>query len=174
MTELTIDVPRLRKELEYVTTHREQWLQGEWIHRTACGTVGCLAGNVALNAGYVPVYERGRYATAARVRLPHGHGVRPVANVAAEVLGLSVGQATELFAATNTLYRLWELASMFTGGEIEIPADVLDELRGQTEPPPNGYRLVAANVAAASAIQRAARARRHQAIVSHRVASCRA
>lgn len=163
MTERMIDVPRLRKELEYVTAHRAQWLQGTWFHRTACGTVGCLAGNTALNAGYVPVYERGKTTTTSVVRLPHEHYVRDVADVAAEVLGLDDDQAHELFAATNTLHDLWLRASDFTDGEIEVPAEVEDELRGAVDRPATGYDVVERNYQAGNALRYRLRERRWRA-----------
>lgn len=163
MTELTIDVPRLRKELEYVTAHREQWSQGTWLHRTSCGTVGCFAGNVALNAGYLPVYERSKHTTTLTVRLSHEHDDRHVADVAAEVLGLSVKQLNSLFAATNTLYDLWNLASLFTNGEIEVPAEVEAEKCGDVERPASGYEVVERNHQAGNALRTRLRERRWRA-----------
>jgi hypothetical protein len=55
-------------------------------------------------------------------------GKRHVADVARELLGLpedSLCHGSRLFAGGNSLYRLWELASQYTGGQIQIP----DELR---------------------------------------------
>lgn len=145
MTELTIDVPRLRKELEYVTAHRAQWKQGAWIQRTACGTVGCLAGNIVLNAGYRPVFATSKHistksvvaATAASYAVE-----QRVADVAADVLGLDNEQAAKLFFPENSLLELWTLASEFTGGEIQVPAEVLAEAEND-DYVPNGYNLVA-------------------------------
>jgi hypothetical protein len=166
MTELTVDVPRLRKELEYVTAHREQWLQGTWIHRTACGTVGCLAGNTTLNAGYVPAFTGRKYAVTSFVRLAHEHDERLIVDVAAEVLGLDDYQANALFAATNSLYDLWKIASEITNGEIEVPADVLAETRGEVKPPADGDVLTYLNNRAGLALRRQRHERRRRRAVN--------
>lgn len=117
----TIDVARLRKELEYVTANRHQWSQGTWLTRTTCGTVGCLAGNTVLNAGYRPVYRPGVCHT---TEVEVGDGVEHVKHVATELLGLTREQSRQLFFVGNSLYRLWHLASRFTDGEIQVAPDV--------------------------------------------------
>lgn len=128
MTELVVDAPRLRKELEYVTAHRDRWLQGAWIQSTPCGTVGCLAGNTVMNAGYQPHFDGDRATTQfVRDDAASPASERHVADVAADLLGLDTLQANQLFAATNSLYELWAIASEFTNGEIEIPPEVRDE-----------------------------------------------
>lgn len=132
MTEPAIDVPRLRKELEYVTNHPEHWRQNQWLKQTACGTVGCLAGNTVLHAGGEPLFGAGGarvdQATYARVEL---NGVTrnavAVSTAARELLGLDRDQADVLFHPLNGLHRLWSLASRFTHGEIQVPPDVEPE-----------------------------------------------
>lgn len=119
---MSIDVPLLRKELEYITAHREHWNQGTWLNAadTSCGTVGCLAGNTLLHTGNVECYSvvetRKVYYT-------------PIGQwswgwEAKKVLGLSICQADHLFYEHNTLHDLWRLANEYTSGEIEIPLEV--------------------------------------------------
>lgn len=132
-----IDVARLRKELEFITAHRERWNQLRWIQRptdaaTECGTTGCLAGNTVLNAGYEPVFGIAlcRPGEAGHVRVEGRRDPRTVLAVASELLGLDSFQADRLFYPTNTLLDLWLLAARFTDGEVEVPEDVRREHLG--------------------------------------------
>lgn len=120
---MTIDVPRLRKELEFITAHRDRWLQTTWLEHAQCGTVGCLAGNTVLNAGYEPFYEGGMRSTS-YVRDAEQTRTYWIRDLATELLGLTERQADDLFRSTNTLYDLWWIASELTNGEIQVPADV--------------------------------------------------
>jgi hypothetical protein len=129
-----IDVPRLRKELEFVTANRDLWEQGCWIGRAECGTVACLAGWTVLHAGYGP-YER----NLAFVRLPvddplrsrvrviptstSDAGLANVDDVARELLGLTGYQAVWLFHPLNDLAELWRAAAAMTDGEVEVPPE---------------------------------------------------
>lgn len=120
-----INVELLRKNLEYVTAHRDQWDQSYWIQRTWCGTTACLAGTVVLNEGYRPVPETREQRDVGLVTDSAG-SVDWVDNVARKLLGLDESQAYVLFSGTNSLHRLWELASSWTDGAIEVPVDVQD------------------------------------------------
>lgn len=121
-----IDVPRLRKELEFITAHPERWNQSAWIQRTECGTTGCLAGNTVLHAGYQPLFGHGlvRPDQAAHVRRLDGDGEQLVDDVAQRLLGLTDREASELFHPLNTLHDLWWVAADLTDGELQVPADV--------------------------------------------------
>jgi hypothetical protein len=120
-----IDVPRLRKELEFITAHRERWLQNTWVSRTECGTVGCLAGNIVLNAGYRPFYDADRDSTSyVRDGERSSTNTYWIRDLATSILGLTERQADDLFRSSNTLYELWWIASELTHGEIQVPADV--------------------------------------------------
>jgi hypothetical protein len=120
---VTIDVPRLRKELEFVTDNRQRWLQNTWLSRVECGTVGCLAGNVVLNAGYQPYFEGNRQSTS-YVRDAERSRTYWIRELATELLGLTERQADDLFRSTNSLLDLWEVAAELTDGEIQVPVDV--------------------------------------------------
>jgi hypothetical protein len=134
-----VNVPELRKELEHITAHPEEWTQGSWIlstSRTACGTMGCLAGNAALHNGWAPCDERGR-----KAKLPHlrftgtehfefvvrDGNVRTVPYAAREVFGLTSNEANVLFNANNKLIDLWQFAELLTDGELRTPPDVVEE-----------------------------------------------
>ncbi len=85
----------------------------EW----SCGTVACLAGWAALLNGWRPirresdlVYRDGR--------------AEPVIDVARRVLDLDRDQAETLFVGSNSLEQLWQLASRYTDGQIQVPNDL--------------------------------------------------
>lgn len=129
-----VDVAALRAALDYVTDHPHRWRQSTWLHRTWCGTTGCLAGNVVLNAGYRPYwdrYDRARSVTSFVEVDPTGpdrryalHDVRTgawfadVGDVARRLLGLTGPEAACLFAPFNTLDDLWSLAGRLTDGRV--------------------------------------------------------
>lgn len=132
-TSTTIDVARLRRELEFVTTQPERWDQTCWVSVPrdlrdpidvepgvdwTCRTTACLAGWTALHADHEPDV---RYDSL--VRAPGGDLV-DVAIVARRLLGLSYEQTDLLFHAECTLRDLWEFASAFTDGAIVVPANV--------------------------------------------------
>lgn len=139
---MIIDVPLLRKELEYITANRVQWDQSTWISRGSCGTTACLAGNTVINAGYLPVYARHGLRTDLvttnrdLVRAGPLHvllqefdddQVESVRDVAQRLLGLDDAEANLLFDGGSNLYELWAIAAELTRGEIEIPASVSEE-----------------------------------------------
>lgn len=135
----TINVPLLRKELEWATAElrrsvtdgvEPEWHQASWIWtrtakqpmETACGTSCCIAGRTVLDTGHqVAWYESrvdGGWVAAATV------DGRTVSDVAAEELGLNRYQAQLLFSAYRSLRQLWRLAAGFTYGEITVPDDL--------------------------------------------------
>jgi hypothetical protein len=125
-----IDVARLRKELEHITAHPEEWDQTTWMYRTttnSCGTAGCLAGNTVLHAGEEVHWDSRGYAAYLKVKELHVQaGILPtsIAECARKLLGLDEVQAASMFDAMNSLNYLWQLASQYTNGEIKVPADL--------------------------------------------------
>jgi hypothetical protein len=125
-----INVPLLRKELEYITAHPEEhdqliWLRNRFEGENRCGTAGCLAGNAVLHAGRVEgwtdvKYDGRKYVVGPTRYFPSGGSWT---DVGAELFGLNTDQAIDLFDETNTLRRMWRLANRFTYGEIEIPPE---------------------------------------------------
>jgi len=144
---MPINVPLLRKELEFLTAHPEQHKQSWWLEwRDAvlnetieCGTKGCLAGNALLHAGrlrgHTHVYWTGSgYESDGTNYWPDGedyasyaeHSALSWTRAGAALFGLTYTQADKVFYQNNTLPDLWRLANKFTNGEIEIPPEVSD------------------------------------------------
>lgn len=131
---MMINVPRLRKELEFVTAHPQEWEQACWIGETSCGTVACLAGWTVLHAGYelhqenhsfVLVSDDDPAGRRAVGRHDDGTVVVSVRDVARELLRLDDREADRLFHPLNDLRELWLVASRLTDGELEVPPAVL-------------------------------------------------
>lgn len=143
-----VNAPVLRKELEYITAHRDEWNQEIWLseHRdsylepTTCGTTGCLAGNTVLHAGLIHGVTRVYWSEAAQQYVAGVTLYTPCdpervapdeaaswSETAAGILGLTRSQANQLFASGNSLHNLWELAYCFTADSddvIEVPLEV--------------------------------------------------
>lgn len=107
-----INVPLLRKTLEYVTEHPEEWRQWTWgarVSSLSCGTAGCFAHHAArLDGGelvgvahVVAESEDPRHL----VQTLNGRRVIHVAERAVRVLGLG-RNAHGLFYAGNSLQDL--------------------------------------------------------------------
>lgn len=109
--ELEINVPLLRKTLEHVREHPEEWRQHSWgqYSRLSCGTVGCFAHHAVRLDG-------GKFISATRVaaedgddpeyvELVLGQRAVPVRYRAQRALGLS-GGTRGLFWGANTLEDL--------------------------------------------------------------------
>lgn len=121
MTE--INVPLLRKTLEHITAHPEEWNQRMWARVTDCGTACCVAGWAVQFAGHQLGEPECECGTCSDVS--HLDDGRRISDVAADVLGLDPsGNACDLFSPSNTLADIWQYASDFTDGEIEIPSEV--------------------------------------------------
>jgi hypothetical protein len=118
-----VDVPVLRKALEHITAHPEEWNQEEWIRTDSCGTVCCLAGTVAMQAGYKPFFVSDFGSTAYMVTSPEGEG-RFVRSAARELMNLDEENSQLLFSGGNSLSTLWTMASTMTNGEIQVPEDL--------------------------------------------------
>lgn len=125
--ELKVNVPLLRKTLEHITEHPEEWDQVVWARKTRCGTACCVAGTAVLIAGHEINWDDHAHAIlnpdASRAyRTMTGEWIEEVAK---RELGLSAGQAASLFLATNSLETLWDLAGYYSDGEIETPVNGL-------------------------------------------------
>lgn len=102
-----VNVPLLRKTLEHITEHPEEWDQTWW-----CGTSCCVAGLVALAEGW-----QRTNVFSARVRRDGEE--RFVSQVAREALGLTPAAADRLFDGGNSLRELWAHADQLTDGAIQ-------------------------------------------------------
>lgn len=126
--EMTIDVPLLRKALDWAHEQWQrslrgepsEWSQGIWIAQAPeCGTVCCIAGKVSLETGWRPIpsiwdgwvrNEQGREEHAS--------------DVARAALGLTIYQASFLYGGSNTVADLYHFAEVWTGGEITPPPGI--------------------------------------------------
>lgn len=124
-----INIPLLRKELEFIRGNPELHNQSFW--RSECGTYGCLAGNTVIHAVAPEDFHDHNYVRAEVAQTITGKpfayesqwGSVTICDVARELLGLDRNQASELFNIDNTEEDLWRMANNFTNGEIEIPND---------------------------------------------------
>jgi hypothetical protein len=121
------NIPLLRKAVEWVEeqdkleTNRE-WYQGGWFERSLgersggdhfCDTAYCLAGWVALQAGWTPVFETDSTSLVER------NGVIAITEaVAARELGLDSMPAMWLFAASNSAERIRYMAERIAGEKL--------------------------------------------------------
>lgn len=133
---MNIDVPILRKALEHITAHPEEWEQKRWASKTLCGTSCCLAGTILAQQGYNFVFPEGDWDTeyAAKDDGPPEYIPRVAS---AELLGRTVThwnadggdeeyyRVSELWLGHNTLPDLWRKASELTDGEIKVPEEFL-------------------------------------------------
>ena|SRR5690348_2417744 len=107
-----LNVPLLRKALEYITEHPEEHNQRNWAQRTSCGTTFCLAGTVAKLTGHDFIWdlEGGTQA----LLVTNG---REISEVAQDELGLDNVDAHLLFHCYD-IRELWETVEEITDGEI--------------------------------------------------------
>jgi hypothetical protein len=147
--EITLDVPRLRKALEFVTDHPEEWRQLYWAVRSdTCGTKACLAGRIVLQAGVELDWRPDRHLYlqlgVERAQTIAADQTRTIGDQACTLLGVPEAMVDDfhrgylsgnayllmldfdrLWSGANTLRDLWFYASELTDGEIEMPpADV--------------------------------------------------
>lgn len=131
---MTINVPLLRKSLEYLTEHPEEHDQEAWAFRApSCGTTYCLAGHVVRLAGHQIKWQRPDEMTveheevASQVREPvliDGTSETRISAVAAHELGLTAHQADQLFLSCDSVTELWGLAYAYSDGEIQVPEQI--------------------------------------------------
>lgn len=139
---MTINVPELRKQLEFLTANRDKHEQNVWYSMNStmdveyiyheltdstcrvlredaiwkCGTTACLAGWTAMSHGWRPVTNSGTH-------MYRDGEFNTAFHVGQEILGLDRSQAHALFSGTRDLRGLWREANIMTNGEIEIPEE---------------------------------------------------
>lgn len=119
-----VNVPLLRKALEHIDAHPEEHDQGVWARRTPCGTAYCLAGHVAVLAGYEidwsPAADCGYFEAQVEcvTALDSWGSPLDIAWVAQDALGVTCHQSRVLFATENSRADLWAIAEKLTNGEI--------------------------------------------------------
>lgn len=150
-------VQLLQEVLELITLYPEIHNQGDWLYApygsaervpgtvlpltfdrarpTACGTKGCLAGNVFLMSGrhelrYQVDDDDTRELHIQFLRNGVWHDVDPyVQGEAAEILCLTRDEMVALFDGDNSLDDLWSFASLFSDGRVRRPS--LEQLQAR-------------------------------------------
>lgn len=95
-----VDFERLDAAITFAVEHPERIDMGTWFARTDCGTTACLAGTVALQAGWTPVFDHETYNLRGLIvthEVAKGGETQYVKEVAAEVVGLDQVQADDMF-----------------------------------------------------------------------------
>lgn len=114
MTELTLNVPLLRKMVKWVEEQealprdRREWRQDWWAQPAPCGTAYCVAGKIATDAGHTVDRYNG-----------HIEDGRHAAAVARQLLRASSHNRDNkhgyLFAAHNTAADIRRIAEHMAG-----------------------------------------------------------
>lgn len=128
----TPDVPRLRKTLEHIEAHPDEWFQDYYAvdmdlaHKsrfsmsslaetdhpvTMCGTACCFAGQVVSDAGYRFAFRPDEVTTLHCVDPRTGHAVQ-ISHAARELLGITSSEACSLFDGDNTLEDLRQIVGL--------------------------------------------------------------
>lgn len=123
-----VNVPLLRKTLEHITAHPEEWDQASWAQRDpVCGTKFCLAGTAVALQGHEFVWNEYECECCQNIATKITGGLYIEEQAAAD-LGLSSTQADRLFNAGNSLNDLWDIAASITDGRIEKPIDLVEPI----------------------------------------------
>lgn len=131
------NVELLKRELWWLLDHPERHDQGTWIsgpgkrpldhgERWHCNTTACLAGWVAIHAGWMPE-PKTRSEESVRVTHPDRTRSHEVSFVARMILDLEPNDAYYLFNGGISLMEMFEYANDITDGAIEIPYDRFDD-----------------------------------------------
>jgi hypothetical protein len=96
---MRVNVPLMRKTMEHIHEHPEEWNQGQWV--SACGTMACFAGRALILAGRD------------LKQVAHGMGFQWEAMVE---LGLTFDQSGQLFYGGNNLEDLERLVELIING----------------------------------------------------------
>lgn len=88
-----VDFERLDNAITYAVAHPDEFDMDMWFRTAAaCGTTACLAGTVALHAGWKPIQWE-KWGSGLAASKAEKDGVRkPVSLVAGELLGLDFDQ----------------------------------------------------------------------------------
>src|SRR5882762_7161389 len=134
MTISTKAVERLQAVLDTITKDRSRWNQRVWLEKSsdsACGTVGCLAGNLVLQDPQlqdIVWHVDDVYSEVQHVVFPGG--IEIVRDAAARILlddyeALNSGDdedtVEDLFNGHNRLEDLWCIGQLLAEGRLEIP-----------------------------------------------------
>lgn len=101
---------RLDSALAAIEAEPRRWRQRQWFTRTSCGTTCCLAGMVAVQAGWEPTdWDLNFYGDGSgdvTYQVGQAGVERHVRSVAQELLGITDREADFLFFGDNDLAEL--------------------------------------------------------------------
>jgi hypothetical protein len=127
-----MNIPLLRKAVEWVeeqdalATSKRKWYQGSWAQKRIdaaqenvndpfCHTAVCVAGKIALDAGWVPVWDDQNEAMFYADRATKNGVTLPIEHIAARELGLDVEDANDLFDGNNQAADIRMIAESIAG-----------------------------------------------------------
>lgn len=100
------NLPLLRKVLEHIDAHPEEWRQGSWASGAVCGTAYCVAGHALVMDGtHVLTYDPHwglKVDGLDYVTDSDGDEIEAPGYFGREVLGLTHGEGLALFAGGNS------------------------------------------------------------------------
>jgi hypothetical protein len=96
------DIAKLDAVLKYIEDKPEEWNQGSWGHRNACGTAGCIAFHVGRHDGAEMAWVDWTESNEVYFALDFIGGQEPW-DYARTSLGLTGEQAGALFSGGNTM-----------------------------------------------------------------------
>lgn len=120
----TPNLPLLRKVLDHIDAHPEEWDQSEYgkVSRvSSCGTAFCIAGHALVMSGY-ETKESITYPGSLDFFTPDGVLTDP-ADEGMRVLGLTADEADDiggLFSAGNTRWRVQRIAEQIAARAGEV------------------------------------------------------
>lgn len=98
------NLPLLRKVLDHIDAHPEEWNQAAWMTETTCGTACCIAGHAIVFDGTHTLTVANDDVLVDGVSMVRGEDGRwhdAAAIVGAKVLGLTEDEAGDLFHGWN-------------------------------------------------------------------------
>jgi hypothetical protein len=94
-----INFERLDAAITYAAEHPAEFDMDSWFAHTDCGTTACLAGTVALQAGWKPVFYGDGFTTTSIVKL--GERTSFASAVSNEILGLDDVEHGHIYGADD-------------------------------------------------------------------------
>ena len=99
------NIPLLRKTMEHIEAHPDEWRQGSWFtRRLDCGTKACFAGTaILLGSDDEIMWLMSPSLSISGVTKDSGGHVHTAHDRARDLLGLTDKEASILFEPTNTM-----------------------------------------------------------------------
>lgn len=112
---MAANVALANKVMEYIEANPEEYDPTRWAIRNSCGTACCFAGRTVMMTGWELIFGRhGDDDELTAAWCSQDGEVRFINEVATEELGLTEGEADELFDAGNSCEKLRSLVDAIT------------------------------------------------------------